>query len=139
MIILWFFLSLVLECEQICLTVPCCWRSDVESCTNNTNCADYEGPCSLYVGLYGDAGAGSTSPQQGSSGSSNAGPSTAVTASEIAAACDTTQAVFVRVLCEQRCAPGGCCYQNGQTCTDGTDCSIYSPCQILNRRMLRQG
>jgi hypothetical protein len=126
--------SVLIQCERECLEASCCWRPGATTCTSNQLCQDYQGPCSIFLGLFsGDGGNDGTTVDDGDNNGSDQSGTGSDEAKEIQDACNSQVAFFVKTRCEKACRPGACCYDDGMACSAGVDCALYEPCIVLHR------
>jgi hypothetical protein len=146
------------ECRASCAKAECCWKSSttttqqqdgttltesiVGTCSSLAVCAGYAPCLGLEDDLFGPAnptqkpsvGTETTAPGPDTTNTEN-NDGSLYTAEMIFDACENhiDQPNQEKTLCEVVCETGTCCYQQGQTCTDGDfDCSKYAPCEVLN-------
>ncbi|CAB9529529.1 expressed unknown protein [Seminavis robusta] len=117
----------IVECEKECLAAACCWKDTHDtSCPSDPNCSAYMEPCGNHL-------VAAIEQLEGTASVSNGNAALSAEAREIADACNTQVAFFVKTRCDNACHPGACCFDDSATCGTEVDCGIYDPCSVLHR------
>ena len=142
-------------CAESCHEATCCWKTATityedannetltssvpGSCSHKAECAPYK-PCSALeedvLSPSNPAVSSTTAPVSTPAttpASSPTGGNIDYTESMIYDACfnHVNQPNQEKTLCEITCEAGACCYEPGQTCEDGFECTKYEPCNKL--------